>query len=311
MNEQGHVLVIGGANMDIIGQPGELLAAGTSSPGRIHTSLGGVARNIAANLAQLEVDTVLLTAVGDDETGASLLGRAAGRGIDISEAAVIEGVPSGAYIGLLAADGSLHYAIDDMAIMEYLTPAYFEAHAALFENARMVVMDANPLPEAIETIVSLCTRYNVPLCADPTSSSLASKLRPYLNTIHMISPNVRETAALCDHQLEEHETEAARKAARALVSLGVDLAVLTLGEHGVVYADVETAGYIPAVKTEIVDLTGAGDAMSAAIIFGLLEGIPVDECVRLGVTAASLTLRTRETVRSDLNVDLLYDELVI
>jgi hypothetical protein len=33
--------------------------------------------------------------------------------------------------------------------------------------------------------------------------------------------------------------------------------------------------------------------------------------VRLGVTAASLTLRTRETVRRDLSVELLYDELVI
>jgi pseudouridine kinase len=51
--------------------------------------------------------------------------------------------------------------------------------------------------------------------------------------------------------------------------------------------------------------------MTAAIIFGLLEGIPLDECVRLGVTAATLTLHTRDAVRSDLSVDLLYDELVI
>jgi pseudouridine kinase len=51
--------------------------------------------------------------------------------------------------------------------------------------------------------------------------------------------------------------------------------------------------------------------MTAAIIFGLLEGIPLDESVRLGVNAATLTMRSRETVRPDLNVDLLYDEMVI
>ena len=68
---------------------------------------------------------------------------------------------------------------------------------------------------------------------------------------------------------------------------------------------------IPAIQTPIVDETGAGDALTAGIIFGLLEGIPIDECVRLGVTAASLTLRSNETVRADLSVDLLYDDLVV
>jgi len=311
MNEQGHVLVIGGANLDVIGQPEVPLVAGSSTPGRIHTSMGGVARNIAANLAQLDVETVLLTAVGDDEAGASLLGRAAGRGIDISEALVVEGAATGAYIGLLDANGTLNVAIDDMGVLVHLSPAYLQARIHLFEAARMVVVDANPASESLQVIVELCRRFAIPLCADPTSASLAGKLAPHLTSIHMISPNVRETYALCGHAFETHDAQAARQAARALVGLGVNLAVITLGEHGVVYADIETAGYIPAVKTEIVNLTGAGDAMTAAIIFGLLEGIPVDECVRLGVTAATLTLRTRETVRSDLNVDLLYDELVI
>ena len=69
--------------------------------------------------------------------------------------------------------------------------------------------------------------------------------------------------------------------------------------------------YIPAITGAIVDPTGASDAMTAAIIFGLLEDIPLDESVRLGVNAATLTMRSRETVRPDLDVDMLYDQLVI
>ncbi len=311
MDEQGHVLVIGGANLDMIGQPDAPLAAGTSTPGRIRTSLGGVARNIAQNLAQLEVQTVLLTAVGDDEAGSSILGRAAGSGIDISEALVIEGQRSGAYMGFLAADGALDAAIYDMKIMAALTPSYFLQRRHLFEHARMVAMDANVMPDAIATIVKLCREYSVPICADPTSAGLASRFVPHLPHLLMISPNPREAAALCNDVFDESDTDAALQAARHLVTLGVGVAVITLGEHGVVYADSDTAGKIPAIKTEVVDPTGAGDAMTAAIIFGLLEDIPLDECIRLGVTAATLTLRTRETVRSDLSVDLLYDELVI
>src|SRR5688572_29244928 len=98
MNIEGHVLVIGAANLDIKGRPDSRPVQGSSTPGMIRVSPGGVARNIAENLVRLDVETVLLTAVGDDENGGRLLGQAAGSGIDISEALVIEGGRTGAYV---------------------------------------------------------------------------------------------------------------------------------------------------------------------------------------------------------------------
>jgi pseudouridine kinase len=312
LDEQGHVLVIGAANLDVKGRPTVPLVRGSSIPGQIRISPGGVARNIAENLARLEVETVLLTAVGDDDAGAQILGHAAGSGIDISEVVSTEGVPTGAYMALLKENGALDVALDDMSIMGALTPRYIQVRRALFEDARMVAIDANLTPDVIYTVVRLCDELNIPLCADPTSTSLAERLCPHLSSLTMASPNVPEASVLCGGEtFEAEDRDAAQATARNLVALGVEVAVITLGEHGVVYADAETKGHIPAVPTEIIDQTGAGDAMTAAIIFGLLEDIPLDECVRLGVTAATLTLRTRETVRSDLSVDLLYDELVV
>jgi pseudouridine kinase len=84
-----------------------------------------------------------------------------------------------------------------------------------------------------------------------------------------------------------------------------------MGEIGLCYATSETNGYIPAVRTEVVDPTGAGDALSAAIIFALLNDIPIDDAVRLGVSAASLTLRYRGAVVPNLTLEKLYDQLVI
>ena len=69
--------------------------------------------------------------------------------------------------------------------------------------------------------------------------------------------------------------------------------------------------YVPALDIDIVDLTGAGDALSAAVIFGLSEEIPVGEAIRLGVSAAALTLQSRETVCSDLSLENLYDQLFV
>ena len=76
-------------------------------------------------------------------------------------------------------------------------------------------------------------------------------------------------------------------------------------------ADSTGSGYIDALRTNVVDSTGAGDAFTGATIFGLLNEVPVDEAMRLGVTAASLTLETLESVVPNLSQELLYARLVV
>jgi len=311
LNEDGHILVIGAASLDMKGKPSHTPEPGTSTPGVLRSSMGGTARNVAENLARLEVDTVLLTAVGDDAVGDQILGQTAASGVNVNEAIIVAGGRSGAYMALLEDDGSLKYALDDMEIMAALTPDYFDAQYKLFSDARMVVIDANLTIASINHIVSICGQLAVPICADPTSTSLAPRLRPFISEFYLISPNVAETRALVDYEFDPSDRDGAERAARYLVSEGVGRAIVTLSEFGVVYATSETSGHVPAIQTHIVDQTGAGDAQTAGVIFGLIEGMPTDEAVRLGVTAASLTLRTRDSVRPDLSVDLLYDELVI
>ncbi|MCC6904842.1 MAG: carbohydrate kinase family protein [Anaerolineae bacterium] len=311
MADEGKVLVIGTASADVRGWSSMPSVQGSSVPGIIRSGFGGVARNVAENLARLEVDTVLLTAVGDDASGEQILSHAAACHIDISHALIVDDARTGAYLALMDQQGKLSNAVDDMEIMSALTSAYFRAHADLFGQARIAFVDANLSPDAIGTVVELCTRYGVPLCADPASATLAQKLLPYLDQLYMVVPNHREAQVLCNDSIDPSDRDKAQGAASQLVRLGVENAIITLSEFGVVYADIETVGHIPALKTAIVDQTGASDALTAAIIFGLLEQIPLDECLRLGATAAALTLRTREIVRSDLSVELLYDELVI
>ncbi len=77
------------------------------------------------------------------------------------------------------------------------------------------------------------------------------------------------------------------------------------------YATAETSGFVPAIRTEIVDPTGGGDALIAAVIFALLNDIPLDDAIRLGVSAATLTLRYPGAVVPELTLEKLYDKLVI
>jgi pseudouridine kinase len=311
VREDGHVLVIGAAGLDMKARPYAMpLLEGTSNPGRIRNSVGGVARNIAENLARLEVSTVLLSVVGDDAPGQRVLQQAEESGIDVSHVLVVEGARTGEWMGLMRPDGELHLAVDDYEVMEHLTPRYLNARRKLFADARLVVIDANPTLRAMQSVFRLAEQYGLRVCADPTSTNLAGRLCDYLDRLYMVTPNARETTALCGIAVSATDRQTALTAAKRLVSMGVEIAVVTLGPTGLAYADSASSGYIPALRTEIVDATGAGDAFSAGAIFGLLNEVPLDEAMRLGVSAASLTLRSSETVVPNLSLELLYDQLV-
>ena len=65
MTASPYIAVVGGVNIDIGGRSDAPLVAGDSNPGRIRSSLGGVGRNIAHNLALLGAKVRLITALGD------------------------------------------------------------------------------------------------------------------------------------------------------------------------------------------------------------------------------------------------------
>jgi pseudouridine kinase len=307
---QTHLLIIGAASLDTKGRAGQPIQTGTSTPGAIRISVGGVGRNIAENLARLGERVVLLSAVGDDGSGRRLLQQAGECGIDISHVLVDAGHRSAAYLAVLDETGNLAMSIDDMGInRELITPAFVYRRRALFRDARMIVLDANLSSGTLDTIFTLARRYGVAVCADPTTATLAPGLQPHLSDLTLVTPNAAEAEALCGVQVSDRES--GLDAAQRLVSLGIQIAIVTLGATGLVYATSQESGHIPAIECEIVDYTGAGDALTAAVVFGLLNDLPIDEAVRLGTSAAALTLQSRETVCPKLSLELLYDQMVI
>jgi pseudouridine kinase len=305
-----HLLIIGAASIDTKGRAGQLIQAGTSTPGTIRISVGGVGRNIAENLARLGEQVVLLSAVGDDGSGWRIMHQAAECGLDVSHVMVDPAHRTAAYLAVLDDTGNLVTSIDDMGInRELITPDLVYRRRALFRDARMVVLDANLSRATLHTIFRLARKYGVPVCADPTTATLAPRLCPHLPDLTLVTPNAAEAEALCDVMVTNREN--ALVAAQLLVSMGVQIAVVTLGATGLVYATSQESGHVPAIEAEIVDFTGAGDALTAGIVFGLLHDFPVAQAVRLGNSAAALTLQSRETVCPDLSLERLYERMVI
>lgn len=311
LNNDAPALVIGAAGMDVIGRLETDIQPATSTPANIQRSYGGVARNVAENLGRLGHPVRLLTVVGDDASGSELLAHTSKAGVDVSAAFRSQKYPTGHYMGVIDTNGVLKFAVDDMRLMEELTSAYLKEKEELFKSSSLVFVDANLPKKTLRTSLSLARRANVPVCADPTSSSLAERLKTFVPRLFLVTPNCQEASVLTGLSFETSERGAATEAARALVNQGAKIALVALAEFGVVYATSETTGYIPAIRTPISDPTGAGDAMTAAVLFALLNEIELDDAVRLGVSAASITLRHPGSVFPELSLEGLYDQLLI
>ena len=306
--EGDYVLVIGSAVLEISARPIEVLRPGSRQSGHIHRSVSGVARNIAENLARLDIETVLLAAIADDDIGQHLITHSSLAGIDCSHVLRVSGAATASSMLLYQSEDNCTR-VDDLGIADALDSDYLLEHEWLFENAALVVVDATLSEDTLDTLFELAARYEVRVCADPTSPRLAGRLCSYIANLYLIVPNASETAALCNLDEPATERESAIGTAQQLVSMGANIAVVTLGEQGLAYADSSGGGYLRAIHTEVVDTSGAGDAFSGAVIFGILNDVPIDEAMRLGVAAASLTLESEDTVLQSLNADMLYDEL--
>lgn len=306
-----HVLVIGATLLDTKGKPIAGLEPGTSNPAYIRSTRGGTARNVAENLGRLGAEVYLISAVGQDLTGDQLVIQTADSGVNVDQVLKIAGENTGVYMALLEDDGSLSVALDDVRVMEHITPDYLRQHEDLFREAAMIMMDGSLTPDSMQTVVKLADKYDVPLCADPSSGRLAYKLRPFLPQLHLVVPNEVEAAELVEADVYGYDPEATLDLARLLVKKGVANAVITLSDYGLDYATSDETGYIEANFSEIVDSTGTGDSVTAAIIFGMINDLPVIECIRLGAAAASLTLQVTDTVVPDLSLDMLYDHLIV
>lgn len=305
------MLVIGAAGLDIVGRLNSTLSHGTSNPGEIRSSFGGVARNVAENLARLGQAVDLVTVLGEDQVGDQILSQAKEAGVNVDAVLRTSQHPTGSYLAVVDSAGALQFALDDMRAITDLSRTHLRQHADLFKRASVLFIDSNLPEDTLRTTMSLARRARLPICADPTSTILARRLIPYLSRLYMIAPNRTEAAVYSRQTPKGDNRRQALEAAKDLVSQGVEIAIITMAELGLCYATSETSGYIPAIRTEILDPTGAGDALTATVIFALLNDIPLDDAIRLGVSAASLTLRYPGAVVPGLSLEMLYDQLVI
>ena len=290
--------------MDIGGRPEAALVARDSNPGAVSSSLGGVGRNIAHNMALLGLDVRLVTAFGNDLNAQKLAASCGELGIDISQSPVIPGGRTSTYLFINDQRGDMALAVSDMEIYRHLTPQVLAQRRKLLDGSQVVVLDTN-IPE--ESIAWLAENCAAPLFADPVSTAKAVKLKPVLGKLHTLKPNRLEAELLSGVPITDGES--LNRAADALLETGLRRVFISLGAEGVFAADHSGRVQMPCLPAELVNATGCGDAFMAAITWAYLRGTDLEETARAGLAASSVAMESQETINPCLSGELLLRRL--
>ena len=295
----GKVVVIGGANLDIRAVSTEPLIEATSNPGRVRIMPGGVARNISEHLARLSIDTVLISAVGNDPAGRQILGQTVAAGVDITGVSIVAD-PTGIYSAILDHDGNLFTAVNAMAIIEAISPEQVLAHRSKLQAADLIIVDCNLAAGTLKCIASFAAERGKRLIVDPVSVPKCVRLDVILEIapLFAITPNRAQAEKLTGYSCTTPRM--AERAAQALHKRGVGLIVLHLDRDGVLVSetsDGQTKSLVipsQATRPRERDVTGGGDAAIAGLVFGLLQGQAATAAARIGQIAAGSVLESAD-----------------
>ncbi|WP_246087887.1 carbohydrate kinase family protein [Nocardioides albertanoniae] len=302
------IVVIGGSNMDLHARAHEPVVMGSSMSGSAGISPGGVGRNVAENLARLGDSVALVSVVGDDPIGDEVISYTEDVGVDCTHVRRRADVRTGTYNAVLDSSGELVAAVADMAATDEFSPLVVEAARDLIKGARGVLVEANIPVRTAEMAIDLAVEFDVPVGFDPVSVTKARRARDLIRPdreLYLVTPNQAELAALTDLPTDT-DTEI-EKAVRSLHDRGVGVVWVRLGARGSVISYLDVYEEMPAVSADVLDVTGAGDAMLAAFTHEILRDVDLVEAARFGHAAAALTCGTHDTVRMDLSESLVRE----
>ena len=291
------MVVIGTVFVDVKGFPEDRYVPTGRNAGRVEFVHGGVGRNVAEDIANVELRPKFVSLVDDNAEGEAVLKKLRNHKVNTD---YVLSVPDGMGMWLAVFDntgdlaGSISKRPDSSALVALLD----EKGDEIFADADSIVVEIDMDKEIIKRVFKYAEKYNKKVYAVVANMSIASQRRDFLQSTDCFVCNVLEAGILFVTDFSRlSPEELCEELSRRVVSARIPAVVVTLGSKGSVYADMQgNKGVCPAETVQVRDTTGAGDAFCAGVAVGLTYGKTMAEALEIGTRLAASVITVSENV---------------
>jgi len=288
------IVVIGTVFVDIKGYPDNTFLPGGRNAGQVKYVFGGVSRNIAEDIANLELRPTFVGLVDPSGTGNEIIQNLKDHKVDTR---YMRATPDGmgTWLTIFQNNGDVFGAISKRPNLMPILDILAEQGDEIFANADSVTVELDMDTEIIKKVFELAEKHNTPVYAAVSNMSIASRRRDFLRSLDCFVCNQQEAGICFSEDYTDLSPEEMLEILKDnITSAGIRRMVVTMGEHGAVFASIDgEAGICPTRKVDVKDTTGAGDAFFAGVTAGLSYGKSLADACAIG-TRLSASVITSE-----------------
>lgn len=294
---QMSIVVIGTAFVDIKGFPEDMYIPDGRNVGRVEYIHGGVARNVAEDIANLELRPTYVGIVDDTPMGADVREKLRRHKVNVDYVLTIpDGM--GTWLAVFDNNGDVAGSISKRPNSYPLAGLLDEKGDEIISKAASIVLQVDMHKDVVKKTIDLAKKHGKKIYALVSNMSIAAQRRDFLQLFDCFICNKQEAGLLFLDDYEDKTPAQMRDIlSDKVVRANIPAMVVTMGSQGAVYADCNgQKGICPARGVQVKDTTGAGDAFCAGVVSGLTYGKDLPEAIEIGSMLAASVITSSENV---------------
>ena len=291
------ITVFGAVFVDIKGHPFNTYIPAGRNAGRVEEVHGGVSRNIAEDIANVELRPTFVSLVDESGAGLAVVQKLRRHKVNTD---FIKALPDGMGTWLVVFDhsGDVVASISQRPDLTPIADILDTRGDEIFAQAHSVVLEIDMDKDLVKRIFRLADKYRVPIYGAISNMSIALQRRHVFQQLDCFVCNAQEAGMLFSTDYDRMDPEPlARELAERIREANIPRMVVTMGGRGAVWADKRGEyGVCPPVRVDVKDTAGAGDAFMAGVSIGLTYGKSLAQSCEIGARMASAVICTDENV---------------
>lgn len=291
------IVVVGAIFVDIKGYPNANFIPGGRNAGRIEQVHGGVCRNVAEDIANVELRPTFVSLVDNTGTGADVIQKLKKHKVNTDFIKTTDN-GMGTWLAIFDNSGDVVSAISKRPDLTPVLDILGQHGDAIFRDADSIVVEFDMDKEILKRVFYYAEKYNLKVYGVISNMSIAIERRDFLQKIDCVVCNQQEAGILFFEDYTGFSPEDMALVLKEKVrSAAISKIVVTMGDRGAAYAEADgTYGTVPAQKVHVIDTTGAGDAFFSGVTIGLTYGKTLRESCEIGTRLAASVICCMENV---------------